>query len=199
MYNPDVAIQYETEPPHSGASALGPYRESDYLALPDEPRCELLYGRLVVAPAPTFRHQEIIAALLRRLAAATEGRGCRVVTSPVDIVLADHSVVQPDLVLVSPERAGIIGDRVHGAPDLLVEVLSPSTARRDLGAKMRLYAEAGVAEYWLVDGSARTFEFLVNREGSWLLRLPHDDGVYRSDAVPGLDLDPEAFWAALPG
>jgi Uma2 family endonuclease len=105
--------------------------------------------------------------------------------------------VQPDLVYVGAERAGIVKDRVEGAPDLVVEILSPGTARRDLGEKLKLYAEAGVAEYWIVDPAGRTFEFLDNRDGAFLLRLP-EQGVYRSAAVPGLELDVEAFWRDLP-
>jgi len=117
--------------------------------------------------------------------------------SPVDVVLADHSIVQPDVIYVSRERAVILGLRVEGAPDLVVEVLSPATGRRDLGEKLRLYAESGVAEYWIVDPQLETFEFLENTRGGLRVRLP-DSGVYRSAAIGGLELDLETFWRALP-
>ena len=197
MYNPAMAVVYETETPAAPRSGLGPYRADDYFQLPDEPRCELLFGRLLVTPAPSFRHQEIVLALAVRLAAHARRVGARTAPSPVDVELAPHSVLQPDIVYIGPERAGIVKNHVAGAPDLVVEVLSPGTARRDLGEKLKLYAEAGVAEYWIVDPAARTFEFLENRDGAFSIRLP-EEGVYRSAAVAGLELDVEAFWSELP-
>lgn len=197
MYNPTMRIDYELDSPAAPRAGLGPYRAGDYFALPDEPRCELLYGRLAVTPAPTFRHQEVVGALHALLLAHARSAGGRTAPAPVDVVLAPHSVVQPDLVYVGAERAAIVHDAVDGPPDLVVEVLSPGSARRDLGEKLRLYAEAGVGEYWIVDPAARTFEFLLNRDGAFLLRLP-EAGVYRSAAVAGLELDLEAFWRELP-
>jgi Uma2 family endonuclease len=76
-----------------------------------------------------------------------------------------------------------------------VEVLSPSTARRDLGEKLRLYAETGILEYWIVDPGLETFEFLARAGESFRIRLP-EGGVYRS-TIAGLDLDLEAFWRAV--
>jgi Uma2 family endonuclease len=192
-----MRIEYESDSPAAPRAGLGRYRASDYFALPDEPRCELLYGRLQVTPAPTFRHQEIVGALHALLLAHARRTGARIAPAPVDVVLAPHSVVQPDVVYVGADRTDIVRDRVEGAPDLVVEVLSPGTARRDLGEKLRLYAEAGVGEYWVVDPAARTFEFLVNRDGAFLLRLP-EGGVYRAVAVAGFELDLEAFWRELP-
>lgn len=196
MYNPAVAIQYETEAPLAPRAAPGPYREADYLALPDEPRCELLYGSLFVTPAPTSRHQEVAARLARLLFACADRHGDRALYAPLDVALADHSVVQPDLVYVRAARAAIVKARIEGAPDLVIEVLSQSTARRDLGEKLRLYAESGVAEYWLVDPEAETFEFLVLREGTYSLRLPAD-GTFHSLAIEGLTVDLEAFWKTV--
>jgi Uma2 family endonuclease len=192
-----MAVEIATEPSSGPPSTIGPYRLEDYLRLPDEPRCELLDGRFEVTPAPVFRHQKIVAALLVRLHDAVHAAGGEIVTSPVDVVLAPHSVVQPDLVAISKSRSGIVGDRVAGAPDLVIEVLSPPTARRDRGAKLRLYAESGAVELWLVDPATRTFEFLENRDGSFVLRLA-PDGVYRSRAFPELTLDLESFWRELP-
>jgi Uma2 family endonuclease len=192
-----MAVTYEHETPAAPRSGLGPYRARDYFGLPDEPRCELLYGRLQVTPAPTFRHQEIVLAIAMLLTAHARRVGARTVASPVDVELAPHSVVQPDVVYIGATRAGIVGDHVAGAPDLVVEVLSPGTARRDLGEKLKLYAEAGVGEYWLVDPATRTFEHLENRDGAFVLRLP-EDGIYRSTAIDGLELDVEAFWRDLP-
>jgi Uma2 family endonuclease len=197
MYTHSMPVVYETESPHATRSDLGPYREVDYLALPEQPRCELLYGRLPVTPAPTFRHQLVVTAIGRFLYDFALPRGEHAVVSPIDVVLAEHSIVQPDVIYVSRERTGIVGRRVEGAPDLVVEILSPATGRRDLGEKLRLYADSGVAEYWIVDPVHQTFEFLANA-GDGFRVSPPDGPIFRSRAIPGLELDLEAFWRAIP-
>ena len=199
MYNPVMPIVYETETPLAPRSGLGPYREADYFGLPDEPRCELVYGRLLVTPAPAARHQRIVVKILRVLADCADNRGDEALVSPIDVVLADHSVVQPDVIYVKAPNTGIVRERVQGAPDLVVEVLSPGTARRDLGEKLRLYAEAGVAEYWIVDPVHETFEFLTNAGGGDFLMRSPAGAIYRSETIPGLELDIEAFWRSIPG
>jgi Uma2 family endonuclease len=192
-----MAVVYETETPHATRSELGPYREADYLRLPEQPRCELLYGRLPVLPTPPLRHQHVVGRVICHLFDFADRVGGRAIVSPVDVVLAEHSIVQPDVIYVRRERAGILRQRVEGAPDLVVEILSPATARRDLGEKLRLYREFGVAEYWIVDPILETFEFLENAPTGFHVRLP-EGAVYRSAAIPGLELDLEAFWRALP-
>jgi Uma2 family endonuclease len=184
------------EAPLTPSAALGPYRVADYHALPDEPRVELVYGRFYLMTSPVVRHQTVAFELARALRGATRSIGGRVLIAPMDVRLADHSVVQPDLLLVMPERKAIIQERIEGAPDLLVEVLSPSTARFDRGEKLRLYAESDVREYWLVDPVSRSIEFLVQREGRWLVALA-EDGRYESEAIEGLALDLEALWAEV--
>ena len=197
MYNPTMPVIYETETPLAPRLDLGPYRDADYQALPDEPRCELLYGRLLVTPAPAARHQIVVGEVLRLLQDVARSHGGLALVSPVDVLLADHSVVQPDVVYLSADRCSIVGQRVEGAPDLVVEVLSPGTTRRDLGEKLRLYAETGVAEYWIVDPRERAFEFLANDRGVFQLRVP-DGAIYRSSKVAGLELDLVAFWQSVP-
>jgi Uma2 family endonuclease len=192
-----MPVVYETESPHAMPRELGPYREADYLVLPEQPRCELLYGRLPVTPAPTVRHQFVVFAMARLLDDFASQHGGYMVVSPVDVVLAEHSIVQPDVIYVGPERAGIVRQRVEGAPDLVIEILSPGTARRDLGEKLRLYGESGVVEYWIVDPDLETFEFLENTPDGFHVRLP-EGAVYRSAAITGLELDIEAFWRGFP-
>src|ERR1700686_3624785 len=113
--------------------ALGPYRLRDYDQLPEEPRRELVFGRLYVTPSPYPSHQivsYVLAQLLGRVAHATGGI---VFQAPLDVVLADHSVVQPDLVYLSAPRLQMVGKRVEGAPDLVIEILSSRTSRFDRG------------------------------------------------------------------
>ena len=137
----------------------------DYLNTPDEVRYELLDGELVMVPSPGATHQRIV----MRIAMALQPYVKRMelgefFIAPFDVVLWDGdeaNVVEPDLLFVSTARAGIITEaNVQGAPDLVVEVLSPSTESRDRGYKRELYARHGVGEYWLVDPDARTVTVL---------------------------------------
>jgi Uma2 family endonuclease len=126
----------------------------DLLELPaDGNRYEIIDGELFVNPAPVSRHQFIVTTLTGHLFAyfATHGGG-RVVVSPIDVVFADASVVQPDIIVIKADRQSIITEKnVQGAPNLCIEVLSPSTRRLDEVHKRKLYERGGVDEYWIVD------------------------------------------------
>jgi Uma2 family endonuclease len=181
--------------PAAFPEAPGPWRLGDYLGLPDEPRCELLYGELIVAPSPRSEHQAAVAALHLQLAAFRDRAGGRVWTAPLDVVLADHTVVQPDLCWTSLDRRDRVGSRVEGAPDLVVEVLSPGSLRRDRVWKLELYRRSDVRELWLVEPEAAAIDFLLpGREGFELRTLA--SGVYRSPAIPDLTLDLDELWHA---
>jgi Uma2 family endonuclease len=175
---------------------LGPYRLADYDRLPEQPRHELLEGRLVLMPSPSLRHQAVVLFLWKYLQRTTrKGRGW-VVAAPADVVLAEHTVVQPDIYYVSSDRKDMpLDGRRVGAPDLVVEVLSPGTAERDRGLKARLYAETGVREYWIVDPAERAFEFLANDGGVFRPALPVDRAFVST--VPGVRIDPAEFWQEL--
>lgn len=124
---------------------------------------ELIYGIPREPPAPAFGHQIIVGRLFVRLDRhVRRGRLGRVVASPVDVILDREPalVVQPDLVYVSTERLSICTDRIWGAPDLVIEVLSPSTARHDRVDKLAWFRQYGVREYWLVDPDARLVEVI---------------------------------------
>ena len=114
----------------------------------------------------------------------------------MDVHLADHTVAQPDVLYVSPERREILQDWIEGAPDLVVEVLSPSTARMDRLLKLNRYAEAGVREYWLVDPVARTIEILVNNGERFVVHA-QAGGSWTSPAVLGVELDIDGLWRAV--
>ena len=135
----------------------------DYRNAPEDRRYELLDGDLVMTPAPREAHQRISGRLNMLLLQAADRFGAgRVYAAPFDVVLSDTDVVQPDLLFISNEREHIITEEnVQGAPDLVVEILSPSTADRDLTFKRALYARHGVKEYWLVDTDAKTVTVLV--------------------------------------
>jgi Uma2 family endonuclease len=127
---------------------------ADLLALPEDgKRHELIDGELYVTPSATPRHQLVLGHLHLELAAFVEANELgQVFFAPLDIVLSDFDVVEPDLLFVSRERSERIDKAyVRGAPDLVVEVLSPTTRKMDATRKLRLYEKFGVAEYWMID------------------------------------------------
>lgn len=132
------------------------YTAADYRSLPDEVRAELLEGALVMVPAPGRAHQVAVGELFVQLREYARRTGAFVAMAPLDVWLADDTVAQPDLVLVTAVHLGRVGeDGVHGPPDLVVEVVSPSSRDRDTGQKVEVYARAGVPEYWVVDPGER--------------------------------------------
>lgn len=127
----------------------------EFLRLPEENLpVQLIKGYVVRDPAPFVPHQELVGRLyivLHRNIVET-GQG-RVLLSPTDVVLSDDTVLQPDLLAVSNKRAHIIGRRVEGPPDLVIEVEAENTRERDLTVKRMLYAKHGVGEFWYVSGT----------------------------------------------
>ena len=140
----------------------------DYRNTPADKRYELLDGELVVAPAPRIPHQRVAVELGTRLHTFVKDSGLgEILFAPCDVLLSNTDVVQPDLLFVSRERGDILlgGDNVRGAPDLVIEILSPSTSGLDRTLKRRLYARYGVREYWLVDPDAKTVAILLMGRG----------------------------------
>ena len=139
---------------------------ADYLKTSDESRYELLNGELVMAPAPLLYHQFILRKLLNAMSDhVDEQKLGELFCSPADVVLSDTDVVQPDILYVSSQRSHILTrENVRGAPDLVVEILSPATAERDRTFKLDLYAHHGVKEFWIVDTDANTITVLLQGE-----------------------------------
>ena len=150
----------------------------DYRNTPEDERYELLDGELVMTAAPNIAHQRVSSRLERRLGAFVEERGLgEIFDAPTDVVLSDTDVVQPDLLFVSKGRADIItADNVQGAPDLVVEVLSPTTARRDWRVKLDLYSKHGVQEFWLADPQTEIVWVLLPNEGSLEVAAIYGEG-----------------------
>jgi Uma2 family endonuclease len=135
----------------------------EFRQLPDDgKRYELIRGRVHLSPAPSIRHQRVVGNLDRSLGPfVVKNNLGEVFIAPVDVRLAEDTALQPDLVFVSTGRLEIVQENfVDGAPDLVVEILSPSTAAHDRATKLNLYAEAGVPWLWLIDPLARTVEVL---------------------------------------
>jgi Uma2 family endonuclease len=162
----------------------------DYCLLPEDRRYEVIDGELLLTPAPSLLHQAVserIGALLGDFVKQT-ALGV-MFYAPCDVVLSPHDVVQPDILVVLAERKSILTEKfVAGAPDLVVEVLSPSTETRDRVAKAKRYATFGVRELWLVDPDAGTIEVLVNtEEGFRRHALSAREDRVQSTILPGLE------------
>ena len=144
----------------------------DYAALPaDGRRYEIHDGELSVTPAPGTQHQEVKANLFDVLRHhVKEHRLGKLFDAPIDCILTQTAIVQPDIVFVDTERLPIISERgIEGVPTLVVEVLSPSTAHLDRGAKAQLYARHAVPFYWIVDPRSRTIDAYMLVEGAYQL------------------------------
>ena len=140
----------------------------DYVLIPEDGlRHEILDGEHFVSPAPRPRHQIALANLnFNLMSFVSEKRLGRVLFAPLDFVFDKHNVAQPDLVFISNERSGLIGDAyISGAPELVIEILSPSTRRTDELIKRSIYERFGALEYWLVDPDRRTVQ-VFRRAGS---------------------------------
>jgi Uma2 family endonuclease len=161
----------------------------DYVLIPEDGlRHEILDGEHYVSPAPTLGHQLASSALHRMLSPFVhENRLGWIIAAPLDVLFSEHDVAQPDLVFISKERAGIMmGPNIQGAPDLVVEILSPSTRRRDEGLKLPIYERFGVRECWLVDLERRVVR--VFRSGSAAELSAEADDVLTTPLLPGLEI-----------
>ncbi len=158
-----------------------------YASMPDDGmRYEVLDGVLeAMSPSPTATHQTIIGELYLVM------QRCKseylVYLAPLDVILSPKNVLQPDLLLVHRSRANIVTERgVEGAPDLVVEILSPSSRARDKVVKMKIYAKHGVPEYWVIDTGARILErYVLTDAGLYELRdLFEEKDAVASDKLP---------------
>ena len=164
----------------------------DYLQTPDDARCELIDGELIMAPAPRTIHQKTVLKLANRLDTFVERHDLgEVYIAPTDVVLSDTDVVQPDLLFVSKDRAHIItDDNIQGAPDIVIEILSPSTAERDKTVKRDLYAKHGVKEYWQVSPDERSVTvLLLGDEGYEVVAVYREGQTLTSPTLAGFSLD----------
>jgi len=183
----------------AGPKAKVKFTYEDYKSLPESEtkRYELLGGELVVVPSPTEYHQRIsgnLEFILRRF--VRERDLGRVYYAPLDVVLgegAEREVVQPDIFFISKERYEIIAEEeIRGAPDLVVEILSPGTEDRDRHYKKTLYARYGVREYWIVDPGAKAVELhALGERGFELIKTYKHGETLSSPLLAGLAVDLE--------
>jgi Uma2 family endonuclease len=162
---------------------------TNYQSWNDGQRWEIIDGEVfAMSPAPSLNHQTVQLQLSVQLAAFFRGRDCQVFPAPVDVKLSDVDVLQPDIVVVCAPNQ-FRGSHVEGAPTLVVEILSPSTATFDRTRKLPLYAASGVREVWLVTPYPWLAEvFVLTDQGYRLDRAYEREGLLKSPAFPGLEI-----------
>ena len=168
------------------------YTYKDYLLIDDDKRYEILRGGLIMVPAPFTIHQR----LLRNIEDilwnfVKEKKLGEVLVAPTDVVLSEDIVVQPDILFISKEGLDIIKEAaIMGSPDLIVEIISPSSASYDTVEKRDIYEEYGVKEYWLVFPQEKAIEVLALEDGVYReLCKGRKTGVVRSKIIVGLEVD----------
>lgn len=138
----------------------------EFEQLPETNRIEeLIEGELIVAPPPNLRHQEIVLNIAKMLLDIKAKNGGSVYVAPVGVYLDEHNIPEPDVVYLKPDSQAKLGKQyIEGAPELVVEVHSPSTARHDKGAKFHLYDKHGILEYWMIDPESEYIEVWQREE-----------------------------------
>lgn len=168
------------------------YTYEDYQQLPEGAPYELVRGRLVMTPAPSVHHQRIVAALYRRLDAfVRERQSGEVLFAPTDVRLDEDTVVQPDVLFVAAEHADRVGTQeIGGAPDVVMEVISPTNSHHDLLIKKQIYEQHGAPEYWIVDPESQTVEVFHNTEDGFVQHARVvEAGTARSHLLEGFAID----------
>ena len=178
----------------------GTWTYEDLFSLPDDGRrYEIIEGELYEMPAPSWDHAVTIVNVLALLIPVVQSLRGQVVTAPLDVFFPGADPVQPDIVVLLPESGAIgAGRGVEGAPDLLVEVLSPSNRGHDLLTKRALYARAGVREYWIVDPASQTVEVLtLDRDAFHTVQTTAGDDAVISSLLGGAAFPVTAIFAGV--
>ena len=172
------------------------YKDLEQLPEDDGKKYELHEGDLFVTAAPRLDHQEFAGELFVWLRDFVRRNRLGKVYQHVDVSFSDDTVYTPDIAFVGSSKAGQRTRRfVRGAPDLVVEVLSPTTEARDRRLKLQSYARHGGAEYWLCDADARRVEVLVLRGGNFeILAVFGENDTLRSEVLKGLEIPLEEVW-----
>ena len=163
-------------------------------------RCEIIDGEAYAMAAPSYVHQRTLGELFRQMATFLQGKPCKAVPAPFDVRLfyaedeSDDTVVQPDITVICDEKKrGKEGCR--GAPDFVAEILSPSNTAPEMARKFRLYREAGVREYWVLDPESKTLLAHRFERGQILTRFYQEKDTAPVDILPGLAIALEPVFA----
>jgi Uma2 family endonuclease len=162
--------------------------------------CELWDGELIMSPAPSFYHQEIVLGFYRRLHEWVSRRKLgKAIAGPIDMVLSPHRVTQPDVAFIAEARLGIVARTINGPVDLAAEVVSLGDRGRDRIEKRDLYEQYGVKEYWLIDPEAKTVEVLYLESGRYQLFMRCTPGQTAcSKLLPGFEIEVQPLFQTEP-
>lgn len=159
------------------AYKLKKYTYADLLEMDDDKRYELIDGELYLMSSPQILHQEIVGEIYAQLHNYLKGKKCKAFVSPLDVCLSgvknpkkEYNVVQPDVLVVCDENKLTKDMGIQGTPDLVIEVLSPSTRRHDTYRKFNLYQHYGVKEYWIIDTETEViYQYILNEKNIYTL------------------------------
>lgn len=168
------------------------YTYNDYLKTPEDTRYELIEGELTMTPAPDTDHQDILLNLTVLLNKYVKEKNIgKVLFAPVDIILDEYHVLQPDFIFVSAERLDIIKKRgVFAPPDMVLEIISPSSYYRDSVQKKELYERFGIKEFWVVDPANKVIEVFVLEDKKYVLySFKGEEGKINSKIISGFEAD----------
>ena len=170
------------------------YTYADYATWSDDVRYELIEGTpYLMSPAPSQTHQKLLGRLHLEIGSFLKNHPCEVFLAPFDVRLnandLDDTVVQPDLMVIC-DKTKLNGKNCEGAPDMVIEILSPSSARHDRFTKRRLYERYGVQEYWVVSPEERIIEkHVLSKDGRYFGTVFGDEGEAYADTLPGLSIN----------
>jgi len=167
------------------------YTYADYCEWDDDERWELIGGIPYAMTAPSTTHQRILGALHRQFANFLDKKPCEVFLAPFDVRLNaeeyDDTVVQPDLTIIC-DSAKIDDKGYKGVPDMVIEILSPSTAKHDILRKFNIYLRVGVREYWIVDPETRTVQVFILENGRYLAKSYGEADTVTVHALEGCEI-----------
>jgi len=173
------------------------YTYEDYVKLPEGAPYQLIGGELIMTPAPTPYHQRISRKIEFLLIEYVEKNELgEVFDAPIDVYFEETETYQPDIIFISKERLNIISEtKIKGAPDLIIEILSPATAYYDLGRKYEVYEKNGVKEYWIVHPERKSIEIYQNQEGQFkLIQIAKEKDTVNSSLFKDFELNLEKIF-----
>ncbi|KFD40557.1 hypothetical protein DK28_0203725 [Peptococcaceae bacterium SCADC1_2_3] len=176
------------------------YTYADYALLPEGAPYQLIGGKLVMTPAPTTYHQIISIRLELKFANFVNEKNLGLVLdAPIDVYFGEKETYQPDIIFIAQDRFHVIEPaRINGAPDMVVEILSPSTGYYDLKKKARTYARYGVKEYWIVDPEDKSIEVYKGQEEKFVLdQRVEEEGKIKSLILDGLAVEAKEVFAQI--
>ncbi len=164
---------------------------ADYQKLKEGEPYQLINGMFVKSPSPTVNHQRLVKRLANQLLELENKGTGEVLFAPMDVYFSDTEVYQPDIIFIGKDNTNVrVGKIIEGAPDLIIEILSPSTAYYDLRHKADVYAESGVREYWVVDSMEKRIDIFSNAGNSFnLVSKVEAEGEARSAIFPEFRVD----------